>query len=398
MKHFCAALMALFVFFILPVEGFKVLADEVWGNNADGTSGSASGLPGNTDKTWEYTGDYEDIEAAISEMTTSGSVSFTEIKDKLLAGDFGGSLKSAAAYVADKIFGELKKNKKIMGQIIGISVLGAIFTNFSVAFAGRYAAESGFYLTYMVVFSLLMTSFMTASSIAGAVVSNLIHLMKAIIPAFCMALTFSSGLTTSSAFYEVMMVGVVAADWVLAGFIMNFIRVYVVLAIVNSMTKEDYLSKMAELLRLSSGWAMKTILAVTLGINMIQSMVLPAFDSVKNGMFAKAAGAIPGLGNTFGMAAKAAVGSGVLLKNAVGGAGVIVIIIVCAVPLIKLLLIALMYKLVEAVIQPVSDTRLTECVHAAGEGIFLLFKTAGTVILLFVISLAMMTSASNVGV
>ena len=98
------------------------------------------------------------------------------------------------------------------------------------------------------------------------------------------------------------------------------------------------------------------------------------------------------------MAAKAAVGSGVLLKNAVGGAGVIVIIIVCAVPLIKLLVIALMYKLVEAVIQPVSDARLTECVHAAGEGIFLLLKTAGTVILLFVLSLAMMTSASNLGV
>lgn len=397
MKHFCAAVMALFVFFILPAAEGRAFAAGVR-EDAAGLSEDAAGVSEDVAGLPEDNGDYEAIEATLSEMTTSGDISFTEIKDKLLAGDFGGSLKTAAAYAADKIFGELRQNRRIMGQMIGISILGAIFTNFSVAFAGRYVAESGFYLTYMVVFSLLMTSFLTASSIAGEVVSNLINLMKAIIPAFCMALTFSSGLTTSGAFYEVMMIGVVAADWVLAGFIMNFIRVYVVLAIVNSMTKEDYLSRMAELLRLSCGWVMKTILAVTLGINMIQSMVLPAFDSVKNGVLAKAAGAIPGLGNTFGMAAKAAVGSGVLLKNAVGGAGVIVIIIVCAVPLIKLLVIALMYKLVEAVIQPVSDARLTECVHAAGEGIFLLFKTAGTVILLFVISLAMMTSASNLGV
>ena len=48
------------------------------------------------------------------------------------------------------------------------------------------------------------------------------------------------------------------------------------------------------------------------------------------------------------MAAKAAIGSGVLLKNAVGTAGVVVLCIVCAVPLLKLLLIVLMYKLMEA--------------------------------------------------
>lgn len=344
-----------------------------------------------------YDGDYSEIEAIISEMTDGGAVSFSEITEKLLAGDFGGSLKTAGAYISDKIAGELKLNRAVMGQIIGIAILGAIFTNFSAAFAGKYVAESGFYLVYMVVFSLLAASFLSASAIAGNIVAHLIELMKAIVPAFCLALTFSSGLTTSGAFYEIMMIAVVAADWLLAGFVMNLIKVYVVLAIVNSMTKEDYLSKTAELMGLSIGWVQKTILALTLGINVIQSMVLPAFDSVKNGVFAKAAGAIPGLGNTFSMAAKAAVGSGVLLKNAVGGAGVIVIVIVCAVPLIKLLVIGVMYKLVEAAIQPVSDERLTACVHAAGDGIFLLFKTAGTVMLLFILSLAIVTSASNIG-
>lgn len=339
--------------------------------------------------------DYSGIEAIIGEMTKSGEISFSDIVSQLLNGNLDSSFKTLLNYISQKIFSELKLNRSIMVQIIGIAVIGAVFTNFSAAFAKKYVAETGFYLTYMIVFALLAASFLSASSIAGEVVGHLIDLMKAIVPAFCLALTFSSGMTTSGAFYEIMMIAVVCVDWLMAGFIMNFIRIYVVLSLVNSMTKEDYLSKMAELLYIVISWVLKTILAVTLGLNLIQGMVLPAFDSIKNGLLAKMTTVIPGIGNAFGMAAKAAIGSGVLLKNAVGTAGVIVICVVCAVPLLKLLVIVLMYKLVEAVIQPVSDERLIQCVHITGEGILLLFKAAGTVILLFVLSLAMITSSSN---
>lgn len=341
------------------------------------------------------TGDYDDIEAVIDEMTDSNQVSFEKITEGLLAGDFSGALKNTLDYMTEKIIGELKLNKAVMGQIIGVAILGAIFTNFSAAFARKYVAETGFYLTYMIVFTLLAASFLSASEIAQQVVRQLVQLMKAIIPAFCLAMTFSSGIGTSGAFYEMMMIAVVAADWLMAGLVMNLIKVYVVLAIVNHMTKEDYLSKTAELMGAGINWVLKTILAVTLGVNMIQGMVFPAFDSIKNGMVTKAVASIPALGNTLGMAAKAAIGSGVLLKNAIGTAGVIVIFIVCAVPLVKLLMIGLMYRLVEAVIQPVSDERLTECIHVAGSGVFLLFKASGTIILLFVLSMAMVTVSSN---
>ena len=61
------------------------------------------------------------------------------------------------------------------------------------------------------------------------------------------------------------------------------------------MTKEDYLSKMADLLHVIISWTLKTIMAVTLGINLIQGLVLPAFDSIKNGLFAKVGSVIRGL-------------------------------------------------------------------------------------------------------
>ena len=69
-------------------------------------------------------------------------------------------------YISDKIFSELALNQAMMFQIIGIALIGALFTNFSAAFAKKYVAETGFYLTYMIVFALLAASFLSALTIA----------------------------------------------------------------------------------------------------------------------------------------------------------------------------------------------------------------------------------------
>lgn len=339
--------------------------------------------------------DYSGVQSAIDEMSESDNLNFSDIVKQFFSGNADISFKSVISCIFRKIFDEIYTNKNVMLQVMGISIIGAIFTNFSAAFAKKYVADTGFYLTYMIMFSLLAASFTAASVIAADVVSHLIELMKALVPAFCLALTFASGITTSGTYYQLLMMVVVVVDWVMARFIMNLIRVYVILSLVNCMSKEDYLSKMAGLLELAASWSLKTILGVTLGLNLIQGMVLPAFDAVKNGVLNKAATIIPGLGDAFSTAAKAAIGSGVLLKNAVGTAGLIVICVVCALPLIKLLAIVLMYKLTEAVIQPVSDPRLTECIRITGNGIMLLLKACATVILLFILSIAMITTVSN---
>ena len=74
------------------------------------------------------------------------------------------------------------------------------------------------------------------------------------------------------------------------------------------------------------------------------------------------------------------------------------ILILCALPLLKLIIISLMYKVAEAVIQPVSDERIVECIHITADSVVLLLMAVGTAILLFILSLAVIASASNFGI
>ena len=60
-------------------------------------------------------------------------------------------------------------------------------------------------------------------------------------------------------------------------------------------------------------------------------------------------------------------------------------------PVIKLAINSLVYKLLAALLQPVSDRRMTGCLSAMGEGCRLLLKVLLTLELLLLITIAILS-------
>ena len=135
------------------------------------------------------------------------------------------------------------------------------------------------------------------------------------------------------------------------------------------------------------GWILKSLLAVVVGFNAVQGIIHPAIDSLKGGIFSRAAELIPGIGNAAGAVTDTILGSAVLIKNGIGAAGLIVIVLLCMAPLLKLGTLVLILELAAAIIQPVSDKRMVGCVAGVGDGIKLLFRVVFTVAVLFMLTI-----------
>ena len=168
------------------------------------------------------------------------------------------------------------------------------------------------------------------------------------------------------------------------------IQAYVVIQLINYLHKEDFLSKLAELLKTVLEWSLKTITAVVIGMELIQNMISPALDSLKRDALGKTAAAIPGIGNVVDGATEVALGTAVLIRNCLGATGILVLVILGLPPVIKLAGTVLAYKLLAALLQPVSDKRMTGCLWAMGEGCRLLLKVLLTVELLLLITIAVL--------
>ena len=344
----------------------------------------------------EYGLDYKEIQDAMDEMMPKDvKISFSDLVRELTEGKLEDVIEHLKLFLMEGIFGEMKISKKLLLQMLGIVFVSAVFTNFSMAFSKTFIAETGFYLTYMILFTLLLTSFMAASQIASALMGNMMTFMSAFVPVFCLAVTFTGNIQTGIWYQQAMVMGITFLEWILSKGVMGLIHAYVLISMVNQLSKEDMLSKCAQLTKTLADWILKTALGVILGLNFVQSLILPAFDTLKNGWAMRVTSAVPGVGDAMGTAMQTVIGSAVLIKNGIGSAGLCILAFLFLIPAVKMAVMALMYMAAQAIVQPVADKRMLECLHSISDGIMMLLKVEGTVFILFFLSMAMMTSASG---
>lgn len=90
-------------------------------------------------------------------------------------------------------------------------------------------------------------------------------------------------------------------------------------------------------------------------------------------------------------------GCGIVLKNAVGLVGVIIIIGICLLPIIKLATFSIMYSLTSSIIQPLADEKIVKLLDEMS-GIFkLLLAILCSVSVLLIIGVTLVVKISNSG-
>ena len=108
--------------------------------------------------------------------------------------------------------------------------------------------------------------------------------------------------------------------------------------------------------------------------------------------------AIPVVGKILGDAVDTVLGCGIVLKNAVGIVGVIIVTGICIMPIIKLTILFLSYKLLAIVSEPIADKNIVGLLEQIGDifKIFLFILCALSFMLIIGTSLVLKMSNSSV--
>ena len=90
------------------------------------------------------------------------------------------------------------------------------------------------------------------------------------------------------------------------------------------------------------------------------------------------------------------IGSGILIKNAIGVGGMLVLVMAVSMPILKMSVFVLGYKFTEALLQPIADKRMLRGIASVSEGGRILISTVLTVIALFLLTIAIIAVSTNV--
>ena len=325
--------------------------------------------------------DLSRIEAFLREAGGSAvpGLSFREILSMLLSGNYQSVVRMLMDFCRTALFREISENGRWMGQVILLGILGAVFASFSSLFADSQVSEMGFYVTYLLIFTLLAASFLNGVRITRTLLEQLFEFVRVLVPAFFLAVSFS----------------VNVAEWVFLQLFLPCTQLYVLLSLAGHLSSKDLFSKALELLEQGMRWGSKALLGVVLGFHVLQGMIAPYTDSVRQTALRRAVSLIPGIGQGAAAVSQVLLGSSVLIRNTVGIGGVLVLAAVSLLPLLKLLILYLGCQGSAALLQPVSDSRVVEAVGAVAKGFYFLLAAAGSAVVLFALSIAVVCASTN---
>ena len=164
------------------------------------------------------------------------------------------------------------------------------------------------------------------------------------------------------------------------------------------MSDKIQIDKLAKFGKSSIVWILGIILTIFVGVVSLEGSLTSSVD----GITAKATKAavsnfIPVVGKVLGDAVDTVLGCSLILKNAVGVVGVIVLIGICILPILKLGILTISYHLAAAVCQPIADEKIVKLLEQMGDTFKILLAILFSISVMFIIGTTIVIKISNSG-
>lgn len=323
------------------------------------------------------------------------NISAEQLLEQVMSGDILGALSGLFKGGAAGITGQLSGMKNVFIWLLVMGIVSSLITHFIEIFDVHQVADMGFYFMYLLFTAILLKCFSQAAETTLATLENITLFIRLLAPAYLFSVGVATGVTTASVVCQLMLLVIYGVEYILANGAVPLVYSFVMLSMVNGIWAEEKLTMLIELLEKAVGWILKGAVGVVTGISIFQALITPVVDSLRKSALQKIVSAIPGVGNVADGAVELVLGSALVIKNSIGVVLLLLLLVLCAAPLLKIGLIAVVLKCSAAFMGVVSDKRITTCVSRAGDGGLLLLKTTGTAMLLLLISIAVVTASAK---
>lgn len=401
-------LLTFFLVLLIFSLGSRIVNAEETGENGDAqqtesekneeetlTEEEADAVQQETEKALLDKFDFDEIEASLDEMFPEEKISFQDVVSAMMTGDMERAGSVFLDFLKDQISYEFRYNRHNLVYILLIALIAAIFSNFAGVFQNKRVSEISFYVLYMLLITFCLTAFQTAANGMEGRLDSLVDFMRVLCPSYFLAVAFASGSSSSLLFYNVILFLIYVVEIVIVRFLLPVVNIYIMVRVLGNLTGEDFLSEFADLIKKCVEWIVKTMTACVIGVNVVQGLLAPAIDALKRSALTRTAEALPWVGNAMGGVTEIVLGTAVLIKNGIGMAGAVITVAICAAPILQMLLLAFLYKLAAALVQPVSDKRIVGCISGVSEGYEMMVKILFAAGLMFLLTVAVVAASTS---
>lgn len=246
-----------------------------------------------------------------------------------------------------KLFGqEFKTIIANLSSILAIIVIHSILKSISESLENDNIARLIYYVQYILIVTIVMSNFSSIIAMIKTATLNMIGFINILIPLLTTLMMFTGNMTTTSMVQPVILFSVNFIGNLIQTVLIPVVLVASSLSIISKISDRVQIERISKLFKSGVSWFLGIGLTIFVAIISLEGTLSSSVDGITaKTTKAVVSSAIPIVGKILGDAVDSVLGCGIILKNAVGIVGVVIIIGICIVPIIKLALSMLSYKI-----------------------------------------------------
>ncbi|TDX43553.1 stage III sporulation protein AE [Orenia marismortui] len=294
-------------------------------------------------------------------------------------------------YLLDEIW----SNSKLLGQLIVLSIIVAVLKTFQTedSYEVNNLANG---VVYLVLVILALNSFKVAAGIGRDTIRYMVDIMHAILPVLLSLLVSMGNLTSAALFHPISFLIVNSLSTLVINVVFPLIFLSTVLDIVNNISDNFKVTGLASLFKQVLGGVLGFVTTIFLATIVTQGTVATVSDGVTIRTAKYLTGSfIPVVGGFLSSTLDMVVGGSLLIKNALGLFSVLVILVFCSFSVIKILALVFIYRLAGAIIQPITDSKIVDCLNRLSGNLLWIFGSVTVVGVMFFMVIIIMVGTAN---
>ncbi|MCL2540675.1 MAG: stage III sporulation protein AE [Firmicutes bacterium] len=341
---------------------------------------------------------FEEILASLGSGVKSffGGTSFWQKIQSILSGDFADGFSSFLDAILNAFFGEILGFLPLLATIIAVAVLSNLISGLR-SDGTKSVAE----ITHFVCYGVIVVAVSAAVIVLLKTTTDTVGLLKtqmdAIFP-ILLTLLASVGGTVSVGIFQ-------PSVAILSGLVVQIFTVVVIpvfifafiFQVVGNISGNVKLDKFSGFFTSGLKWIIGTVFTLFLTAITIQGIVAGVYDgvSVRAARFAVKS-YIPILGGYLADGFNIIIASSVLIKNAIGLAGLLLLFASIVLPVAKIMVFSLGLRLTAAILEPIADSKISNFVNSAAKLLNYLVAIILGVAFMYLISVALIMITANV--
>lgn len=268
---------------------------------------------------------------------------------------------------------EVTTNIKSLVSILAIILIHSILKSISESLENNNISKLIYYVQYILIVTVIMSNFTDIIKLVQDTTGNLIGFMNALVPLLITLMMYTGSITTSSVVEPIILFMINFIGNIIQNLIIPFVLVLTSLMIISKISDKVHIDKLSKFFKSGIVWFLGIVLTVFVGVVSLEGTLSSSVDGITaKTTKAVVSSAIPVVGKILGDAVDTVLGCGIVLKNAVGLVGVVIVIGICIMPILKLFVLSVSYKLLSTVVQPIADEKIIDLLEQIGD-IFKIF-------------------------